>query len=98
MHVSRGKFQDNVAACLNSTMGKAACNEDRKTDKVRLEVFLESTSYFVYAEAPVYTIWDFIGNVGGVIGMAAGMSIFSIVEIVFHVGQILFVLATGKGY
>ncbi len=41
-------------------------------------------------------IWDLIGNIGGIIGMAAGMSVFSIVEIAFSCLQIIIVLITDR--
>jgi hypothetical protein len=41
-------------------------------------------------------IWALIGNIGGIIGMAAGMSVFSIVEITFSCLQIIIVLLTGR--
>ena len=51
-----------------------------------------------YRTNVTFQLWDFIGNVGSIIGWLAGMSIFSIVEIVFIVGQIIFVMITNKGY
>jgi hypothetical protein len=40
-------------------------------------------------------MWALISNIGGIIGMAAGMSVFSIVELVFTFLQIILVLVTG---
>jgi hypothetical protein len=77
-------------------------------NKVRLEVYLLNLSYFVYVEtasmdvsvraAGQHTLaqmWALISNIGGIIGMAAGMSVFSIVELVFTFLQIILVLVTG---
>jgi hypothetical protein len=51
-----------------------------------------------YLQSVILQIWSLISNIGGVLGMAAGMSAFSVVEIVFTSIQVIIVLITGRGY
>ena len=51
---------------------------------------------FGYPGGCVYA-WYYV-NIGAIIGMLGGMSIFSIVELFFICGQMTFVMITNRGY
>ena len=42
----------------------------------------------VIAEEPSFSLWDFLANVGGVIGLYAGMSLITLLEVYINRGEL----------
>ena len=55
VQLSRAKLQENVPVCKNAA-NVERCLEQRMNDKVRLDVYLLTTGYFLVTEQPVYSV------------------------------------------
>ena len=77
-----GKFQNEVL------LPNTAENRDKEynafeEDIAVVNIFFGKDSLPEYETDPRMTIWDFISNIGGLLGVCAGISILSCVEIIY---------------
>lgn len=59
-------------------------------------IFFKSDSFQPFKKILSYTFFDFLSNVGGLMGLFAGMSILSLVEIFYHLTAIKITLRNIK--
>ncbi len=66
---------------LSLTRNEQRNMSDYGDDKILLNLFFDSVSYFDYEESPSISVYNLISNIGGAIGLLLGMSLLSIFEI-----------------
>ena len=77
-----GKFQNEVL------LPNTAENRDKEynafeEDIAVVNIFFGKDSLPEYETDPRMTIWDFISNIGGLLGVCAGISILSCAEVIY---------------
>ncbi|CAJ0587335.1 unnamed protein product, partial [Mesorhabditis spiculigera] len=78
-----------------SASNKTAC-EILAADSVRVQVILPDFTYQLFAEVPAMTLNQFIGNLGGLLGVLMGISMISFIEIGFLVIAVAVVVCGHK--
>ena len=79
---------------LSSDFNTTPINSDTTSNKfVQLNVFYDSLTYSISTDTPSMDIVSFLANIGGTVGLFAGLSLLSICEIMHVLFEICF---TGK--
>lgn len=89
-------FQINVSSELYMLRHLISGNNQIFSDRLEMSFTFRTSSFHPFVKIFSFTFYDFLSSVGGCMGLLAGISILSVVEIFYHMLAIKFKLKGNK--